>query len=706
MAEPTVGVPIGADYPRGSSLPFPLGVRSGLPQLPDGGTNVSVFAPGLVAVDVFWEADGSWHRRHLTDGHAGIHHAPVPGLRYGARYGFWPQGQDLPGEPGSFQLLLDPYARGIETAPGPDGGQLLFSVHTSPKFDWGGAPRPHVPWRSSVIYEAHVKGLTMLHPEVPPELRGTYAGLAHPAVTGYLRDLGVTAVELLPIHFHTDEPHLQDLGLSNYWGYNTAAFFAPHSAYATEEARRRGAQGVQDEVKAMVRDLHRAGLEVILDVVFNHTAEGRQGWPALSFRGLGEGTYYRHDHEGRYLDVTGCGNTLDFSEPRVVQLALDSLRYWVNEYHVDGFRFDLAPALARGADHRYDRRHPFLVACAADETLQSVKLISEPWDIGPDGWQTGNFPPGWADWNDRFRDSVRDFWIADQGTLHAGGQGGSVARIAGALAGSADLFAGSGRTPLASLNFVTAHDGFTLRDLTSYNGKHNEANGEGNRDGSDHNRSWNHGVEGPTDDPDVRSRRLQTARNVMATLALSLGVPMLTAGDEFGRTQRGNNNAYSQDNEISWVDWNLDEDGRALLRDTRRLLRLREQYLRTQPFHFPADSGSSHLLWFDADGQPMVPEKWEDPGNRVLQLVIAAANGELAGLVVLNGHLEDRQIVLPDAAALRSSGADIGPGRRYEPLFSTASSADRRGSRMAGGDRDRIPANSLAAYKLSGGPAA
>lgn len=690
------------DYLRGASLPFPLGARTGLPRLPDadGRTNVSVFAPGLLAVDVLWEEDGQWRRRHLSDGHAGVHHALVPGLSFGSRYGFWPQDSPLPGAPGTFQLLLDPYGRGIESAPGPDGKQLLFSVHTSGEFDWEGIDRPHVPWRSTVVYEAHVKGLTKLHPDVPEELRGTYAGLAHPAVTGYLRDLGVTTVELLPIHYHLDEPHLAELGLTNYWGYNSVGFFAPHDAYATAAARRRGAQGVQDEVKAMVRELHRAGLEVVLDVVYNHTAEGVQGGPALSFRGLGDATYYRHDGMGRYFDVTGCGNTLDFSEPRVVQMALDSLRYWVNEYQVDGFRFDLAPALARDADHRYDRRHPFLVACAADETLQEVKLISEPWDLGPDGWQTGNFPPGWADWNDRFRDTVRDFWIADRGAIESGGRGGSVARLAGSLAGSGDLFAGSNRTPLASLNFVTAHDGFTLADLTAYNAKHNEANGEGNRDGNDHNRSWNHGVEGPTDDPAVRRSRLQTQRNVMSTLLLSLGVPMITAGDEFGRTQGGNNNAYSQDNPISWVDWNLGEEGRQLLETTRTLLRIRHSYLHNQPFHFPAGQESAHLLWFDADGQPMTPERWQDPENRVLQLLVAAADGRLAGLTVVNGGNTERQVVLPDGQALQASGADLAPERRYEPVFCSASSGSRRDVRLAGGESDSVPANCLAVYKL------
>ena len=710
MAHVITGTTAGSASRR-DSRPFPLGVRHTVPGVPEipGAVNVSVYAPGLPAVDVYYEAAaGVWTSAPLTDTVTGIHHGRVHGLRHGRRYGFWPRGRELPAEPGRFQLLLDPYGRGIEELDEPGAEPLYFSVYTAGGFDWGNSRRPHTPWRDTVIYEAHVRGQTMLHPGIPQELRGTYAGMGHPVMVEYLRTLGVTAVELLPVHFHLDELHLQELGLNNYWGYNTLGFFAPHTEYATETARRAGAKGVQDELKAMVKALHEAGIEVLLDVVYNHTAEGRKGQPALSWRGLGEGTYYRYGPGGEYLDTTGCGNTLDFSEPRVVQLALDSLRYWVEEYQVDGFRFDLAPTLCRDAKGRFDPRHPFLVAVAADSVLQEVKLISEPWDVGEDGWQTGRFPPGWADWNDHFRDTVRDFWLRDQAAIAAGGKGGSVARIAAALAGSADLFSGSGRTALASINFVTAHDGFTLADLTSFERKHNEANGEENRDGTGDNRSYNHGMEGPTDDERINAFRAQTARNLLATLTMSLGVPMLTAGDELGRTQRGNNNAYCQDNELSWLHWDLDEDAQRMLSTTRRLLQLRRDYLANQPYRFPADPRQSFLLWFDSDGAPMTPELWQDPDNRVVQVLIGSGDGTLTGLIVLNGGLSDVDIRLPDAGAVRSAAAishaardeaDVpGGDSGYELVFSTAGGSRRHIQVMPGGT-DVLPANSVSLYR-------
>ena len=685
------------------SRPFPLGVRTSVPgvQALPGSANVSVYAPGLSGVEVHFErAPGAWETAPLGESVAGIHHGRVPGLTYGSRYGFWPAGKELPGAPGSFQLLLDPYGRGIDEVPGSSEVPLFFSVHVDPSFDWGSSRQPHIPWRNTVLYEAHVRGQTMLHPEIPAELRGTYAGMAHPVMVQYLQQLGITAVQLLPVHFHTDEAHLRNLGLTNYWGYNTLGFFAPHTAYATDAARAAGAKAVQDEFKQMVKSLHEAGLEVILDVVYNHTAEGTKDQPALSWRGLGDEQYYRHDGEGWYLDTTGCGNTLDFSEPRVIQLALDSLRHWVQDYQVDGFRFDLAPALCRGADGRFDRRHPFLIAVAAEPVLHGVKLIAEPWDIGPDGWQTGNFPPGWADWNDRFRDTTRDFWLRDQAALDAGGEGSSVARIAGALAGSADLFAGSGRTALSSINFVTAHDGFTLADLTAYDRKHNEANGEANRDGSGDNRSYNHGVEGPTDNEHIAARRAQSARNIMTTLVMSLGVPMITAGDELGRTQQGNNNAYCQDNPLAWLHWILDPAAHRMLETSRTLLRLRREYLASQPYRFPADARESSLLWFDAEGQPMTPDKWQDPGCRVVQLLVGSVTGELAGLLVLNGSLQDTEITLPAAAALQDSGAVRNEATRYELLLSTAAAADgHTGVKLQGGEKDVLPANSISLYR-------
>lgn len=690
--------------PRPVSRPFPLGVNASVPGISEipGTVNVSVYAPGLSVVDVYFETGpGSWSSAQLEDSVAGVHHGRVPGLAPGSRYGFWPRDKELPGAPGTFQLLLDPYGRGISETSDGDGHPLYFSVSVDNSFDWDGVERPHVPWRDTILYEAHVRGQTRLHPQIPDELRGTYAGLAHPVMVGYLKDLGITSVELLPVHFHTDEAHLKALGLTNYWGYNTLGFFAPHPAYATEAARAAGPKAVQDEVKSMVKALHAAGLEVILDVVYNHTAEGTADQPALSWRGLGDGVYYRHDGQGGYLDTTGCGNTLDFSQPRVIQMALDSLRHWVQDYQVDGFRFDLAPALCRGSDGSFDRSHPFLVAVAADTVLQGVKLIAEPWDIGPGGWQTGNFPPGWADWNDRFRDSVRDFWLRDVAALTSGGQGGDLSRLGSALAGSAEVFAGSGRPPLASINLVTAHDGFTLADLTAYDVKHNEANGEDNRDGSNENRSFNHGVEGRTEDPGVLARREQTARNLMATLILSVGVPMITAGDEIGRTQGGNNNAYCQDNELSWIDWDLDDRARAMLDTTRTLLRLRREYLAAQPYRFPMDPRESYLLWYGADGQPMTHEEWTNPRCRVMQLLIGSAEGKVTGLVVINGGLEDAEVVLPKSEALQASGMEPDDDRRFQLVFSTAEAPGHRSRarRRLGGEREQIGSDSISLYR-------
>jgi len=689
--------------PERISRAFPLGVHDSVAGVPDvpGSVNVSVYAPGLDAVDVWFErTPGQWTAALLERRSAGIHHGRVDGFAPGIRYGFRPHGAPLPAEPGRFQLLLDPYGRGIDTVYGDTGQPLYFSVATDSPFDWGNDQHPHVPWRDTVVYEAHVRGLTMLHPDLPEELRGTYAGMGHPAVIRHLLELGISAVELLPVHFHIDEPHLQDLGLSNYWGYNTLGFFSPHAGYATAAAQTAGPQAVQDEVKAMVRALHQAGIEVILDVVYNHTAEGAQDEPALCWRGLGDQVYYRHTADGRYLDTTGCGNTLDFSEPRVIQLALDSLRYWVSEFHVDGFRFDLAPTLARDAENHYDRRHPLLVALAVDPVMQGIKLIAEPWDLGPDGWQTGNFPPGWADWNDYFRDTVRDFWLVDQAALAAGEPAGSLARLGGALAGSAELFARSDRTPLSSVNLVTAHDGFTMADLTAYNHKHNEANGEDNRDGSNHNRSWNHGMEGPSDNPAILVRRAQTARNLMATLLFSVGVPMITAGDETGRTQHGNNNSYCQDNRISWLSWELDDDARRMLDTTRRLLRIRREFLALQPYAFPSDSRDAFLLWFSATGEPMTAADWHDPGCRVLQLLLGSAKGERAGLVVINGQNEPVDVVLPDRDTLHATGVDTDDGRLYELLAATADpDARRNGARLAGGETDRVAADSISVYR-------
>ncbi len=681
------------------SQAFPLGVRrcsGSQPEL----FNVAVYAPDLDAVTLhFQDANGEWNSAALPELTDGVHHGLVKGLGGSLRYAFWPTGVALPAGPGTSQLLLDPYGRAIDTLQAGERA-IYFSVVVDHEFNWGSSRRPDTRWRDTVIYEAHVKGLTQLHPDVPEELRGTYAGLAHPAMIKHLLDLGITAVELLPIHFHIDEPHLAPLGLNNYWGYNTLGFFAPHPEYATKAARRAGPKAVQDELKGMVRLLHEAGIEVILDVVYNHTAEGPQGGPALCWRGLSELKYYRHHDDGRYLDTTGCGNTVNFTEPRVIQFALDSLRYWVDEFGIDGFRFDLAVALCRDEAHHFTPRHPLLIAIAADTVLSGVKLIAEPWDVGYNGWQTGNFPQGWADWNDRFRDTARDFWLGDQAALADGRRAGTVARLASCLAGSADVFARSGRTAVSSINFVTAHDGFTLADLTAYNRKHNEANGEANRDGHNDNRSYNHGVEGPTEEERILEARALSARNLMATQLLALGVPMITAGDEFGRTQLGNNNAYCQDNEIAWVHWNQDDAAHTMLTATRELLRIRREFLSEQPAGYPAREDTSYLLWFNPHGEPMAQEEWSDPECRTVQLLLGSPDGTLDGLIVVNGHLEDRPVILPTVAALKKLGAGECGNQSFELRFSTDSAnGKRRGARLLAGETDTAASNSITVYR-------
>ncbi len=681
------------------SQAFPLGVSRRAPDQA-GLFNVAVYAPELASVAVHFEDEsGQWNSVTLPDFTDGVHHGLVSGIRDSGRYGFWPADKPLGGSPGSVQLLLDPYGRAIDTVTAA-AEPVYHSVVVDPGFDWGASQPPRTRWRDTVIYEAHVLGLTKLHPDIPAELRGTYAGLAHPAMVAHLRGLGITAVELLPIHFHIDEPHLGPLGLTNYWGYNTLGYFAPHPGYATEAAQQAGPKAVQDELKGMVKLLHEAGIEVLLDVVYNHTAEGPQGGPSLSWRGLGEKYFYRHHDDGRYLDTTGCGNTVNFADPHVIQWTLDSLRYWVSEFGIDGFRFDLAVALCRDEFHEFTPRHPLLIAMKADAVLRGVKLIAEPWDVGHNGWQTGNFPQGWADWNDRFRDTARDFWLADQAALAAGRRGGTVARLASCLAGSADVFARSGRTAISSINFVTAHDGFTLADLTAYNRKHNEANGEANRDGHNDNRSYNHGVEGPTEDESILAARALSTRNLMATQLLSLGVPMLTAGDEFNRTQLGNNNAYCQDNELTWVSWEHNDGARTMLDATRALLRIRREFLAQQPASYPTREDDSYLLWFNSDGEPMTQEQWSDSGCRTVQLLLGSHDGSLMGLVTINGHLEDRRVTLPKSPELRKVGLLGSEDQMFELRFATADTdAKRRGARLRAGETDTAAANSVTVYR-------
>ncbi len=560
-----------------------------------------------------------------------IWHCYLPDARPGLLYGYRVHGPYAPDRGLRFnphKLLLDPYARMLvgqirwsdaqfgyrigsrredltldtrDSAPGMPKCQVVDEA-----FTWDDDRAPHTLCKDSVIYELHVKGYTKLHPHIPPQLRGTYAGLATAPVIDHLRRLGVTAIELMPIHAFVDDKRLVDHGLRNYWGYNSIGFFAPDTRYS--------ATGALGEFKTMVRTLHAAGIEVILDVVYNHTAEGNQLGPTLSFRGIDNAVYYRLADEPRhYIDYTGTGNTTNTRHPAVLRLIFDSLRYWVTEMHVDGFRFDLASTLAREA-HAFDPFGSFLDIARQDPVLSQVKLIAEPWDVGEGGYQVGNFPPGWSDWNGRYRDAVRAYWKGD---------GGLVAELASRLSGSSDLFAGGGRSPSASVNFVTAHDGFTLRDLVSYNEKHNEANQEGNRDGESHNLSWNCGVEGDTDDPAILALRARQQRNFIATLFFSQGVPMLLAGDEMGRTQRGNNNGYCQDNELGWVDWTLDDAQRRLLDFTARMIDLRNRHplFRRRTFfrgRGRRDTDAADILWLNPDGREMTDAEWTQSFARCL----------------------------------------------------------------------------------------
>ncbi|POH71622.1 glycogen debranching protein GlgX [Arthrobacter glacialis] len=627
--------------------------------------NVAVYSPANSNVVLCYQPPGeAWKAVLLPDKTDGVHHALVPDMPVGSRYGFYvdlaaTKEEMLLIDPDAVQLLLDPYGRYIHEEVNAAGETKYMSVRMDDGFDWGTVARPHTPWRETIFYEAHVRGQTMLHPDVPEEIRGTYAGMAHPAMIKHLLSLGVTAVELLPVHFHIDEPHLHGTGMSNYWGYNTLGFFAPHVGYASAAARESGPAAVQDELKGMIKLLHMAGIEVILDVVYNHTAEGGQGGPNYSWRGLAEEQYYRM-RDGSYYDTTGCGNTLNFANPHVIKMAMDSLRYWVEEFHIDGFRFDLAVSLARNGGHEFTNQHPFLLAASTDGVLSSTKLISEPWDVGYGGWQTGNFPTGWADWNDSFRDQVREVWLTDRAAMLAGYHHNGLATFGDALGGSAKIFAGSGRGQLASINLITAHDGFTLADLTAYNHKHNLDNQEDNRDGTSNNRSWNHGVEGITNNPTTLAQRAKTSRNLMATMLLALGVPMITAGDELGRSQGGNNNVYCQDNEISWVDWSMDDEAKTMLAATIRLAQIRKDFLALQPSTYPTRGGQSFIHWFGADGQPMTADRWKNPHERVLTMLMGSPEGTVDGLVIFNTGVTDEDVILPANPRFSEAGADAG----------------------------------------------
>lgn len=613
--------------------PYPLGATY------DGeGVNFALCSEHAESVELYLY-DSSDEREiakfKITEKTHQVWHIYISGIKPGQLYGYRVHGPYDPSNGHRFnphKLLIDPYAKAISgtvkwndalfaytigdddlSMDSTDSAPFIpKAVVTNDKFDWGSDKPPHIPMHKSVIYETHVKGFTAMHPNIPEEIRGTYAAMGHPVAINYLKELGVTAVELLPIHHFLTDRHLKDKGLSNYWGYNSIGFFAPDVRYSAS-----GYHGEQvSEFKEMVKALHEAGIEVILDVVYNHTGEGNEMGPTLSFRGIDNASYYRLADDPRYYtDFTGTGNTLNTRQPNVLRMIMDSLRYWVQEMHVDGFRFDLASALAREL-HEVDKLSSFFDVIHQDPIISQVKLIAEPWDIGEGGYQVGEFPPGWAEWNGKYRDCIRDYWI---------GADSMIAEFANRLTGSSDLYRGDNRTPSASVNFITAHDGFTLQDLVSYNEKHNEANGEDNQDGESHNRSWNCGFEGPTDDPAINSLREKQKRNMLTTLFLSQGVPMLVAGDEFGRTQQGNNNAYCQDNEISWLDWTKMDENQ--LEFTRKLIRLRREhpvFCRRKWFQGLPIRGTAveDIVWFLPDASEMDDHHWQEDHARSLAVYL------------------------------------------------------------------------------------
>jgi isoamylase len=663
-------------------LPHPLGATwDGL------GVNFALFSAHATKVELcLFDDDGKreLERIELPEFTDEVWHGYLPDARPGTVYGYRVHGPYEPTQGHRFnpnKLLLDPYAKTLvgrlrwhDAVFGYRIGHaredLSFDRRDSapympkcrvidPAFTWGAGRRPLIPWDRTIVYETHVKGFTQRHPGVPPELRGSFGGLAHSAVTDYLKALGVTAIELMPVHAFIDDRYLLEKGLVNYWGYNTIGFFAPDPRYM--------ATPFANEFKEMVAHLHDAGIEVILDVVYNPPAEGNERGATLSFKGIDNKSYYRLAPDNRYyINDTGTGNTLNLSHPRVLQMATDSLRYWATEMRVDGFRFDLATILGR-EPQGFDQGGGFLDACRQDPVLSCVKLIAEPWDCGPGGYQVGGFPPGWAEWNDKFRDTARAFWRGDEGKLP---------ELATRITASADLFNRRGRKPFASVNFVTAHDGFTLADLVAYNDKHNDANGEDNRDGHSNNLSWNHGVEGPTDDPEIRRLRYRQMRNLLATLLLSQGTPMLLGGDEFGRSQHGNNNGYCQDNETSWIDWaQLDDDQRGLGEFVRKLVAIRQAFpvLRRPRFLTGAvdpEIGVKDTTWLTPAATEMTEEQWRDPASRCLGVILdgraratgirrAAADATI--LLIVNGHHDVVRFSLPDAVG----------GARWELLIDT-----------------------------------
>ncbi|HTM06815.1 MAG TPA: glycogen debranching protein GlgX [Verrucomicrobiae bacterium] len=701
--------------------PFPQGATW------DGsGVNFALFSENATKVELclFDTPDASREsaRIPMVDKTAHIWHAYLPEARPGQLYGYRVHGAYAPNEGHRFnpaKLLLDPYAKAVAGKIdvndslfaykfGHPQGDLsidrLDSAAGVPKcmvidtaFTWGDDAPPRIPWHRTFIYETHIRGFTARHPQVPRELRGTYAGFACPAVIDYLVQLGITAVELMPVHQFVTDKHLVDRGLTNYWGYNSIGFFAPEARYSHG-----GFLGQQvNEFKTVVKALHREGIEVILDVVYNHTGEGNHLGPTISFRGIDNASYYRlvKENQRYYMDYTGCGNTLDMTQPQVLRLIMDSLRYWVTEMHVDGFRFDLASALAREL-HEVDRLGAFFDIIHQDPLLSQVKLIAEPWDLGEGGYQVGNFPVLWAEWNGLYRDTVRRYWKGD---------GGQVGGLAYRLTGSSDLYGRTGRQPYASINFVTAHDGFTLRDLVSYNEKHNEANGENNQDGHSENLSWNCGVEGPTDDPAIVALRLRQMRNFLSTLFLSQGVPMLLAGDEIAHTQNGNNNAYCQDNELSWLDWDLDKSQQEMLEFTRSLIRIFHEQSVLRRRHFfqgrkIRGSEVKDLTWFRLDGKEMTEDDWNNSETRCFGLRVAGdaiqeldeRGNRVVGdtlLIVLNAHYEPLPFVLPAHRARL----------RWELLLDTRDSLGKGLEEVRrGGDVFEVEGRSLSLFRLQG----
>lgn len=688
--------------PRGATHPTRLGAH-----IVADGVDVAVVAPHASAVEVcFFDSpapDAPERRFRLLGPDEGVWHGHVAGYHTGTPYGFrvwgpWDPARGLVFNPN--KLALDPYARALtgqvdlqatmyahevdddlypiypmRPSSADSAPATLRGVIQAPSFPVVAGPR--TPWNDTVIYEAHVKGLTKNMPGVPEHLRGTYAGLAHPATVGYLTDLGVTAIELLPIHAKLDEPFLTERGLSNYWGYSTLSYFAPEPSYASAAARAGGPSAVLDEFRGMVSLLHEAGLELLLDVVYNHTCEGSMSGPAVSWRLIDNPLYYRIDPEtGNTRDFTGCGNSLDSSEPRVNEMILDSLRYWAADMGVDGFRFDLAVTNGRLRED-FSPDHPLLQACLLDPVLRQKKMIAEPWDIGPGGWQTGGFPQAFSSWNDHYRDSLRQFWLVDAGTQSKGiARGGGPFDLATRLSGSQDLYGHQAEATTSatrrSINFITAHDGFTMADLTCYDHKHNAANLEENRDGTNHNLSWNHGVEGRSSGPktandylpagldtlsELRPARARSVRNLFTTLLMSAGTPMFVAGDEFARTQYGNNNAYCQDSEISWVDWDWDDFQADLHACVRYLLRLRRDHPVFRPARFLTGRAIDDVLpdvsWYTRAGAPLSDHSWHDPANRVLQMLRSGRpHGDVDLLAVINATAQEASVTLAEGRGL------------------------------------------------------